>query len=133
MSRTVRRAGFTILEAAVALVIVGMVGVATLSAFAAQTRTAEQAQRGREFVALAKHQLAHVELLSAEELNALPDSLAAGRFAAPFEHHEWSASANRVTEEDDLFDVHVRVSAGDESYDLHTRLYRPRRRVTTAP
>lgn len=131
MSRAVRRDGFTVLEAAVALMIVGMVTVATLSTFAAQTRAAEQARRGREVVALAKHRLAYVELLAAEDLDVLPDSLARGRFDPPFERYEWTATARRVTGEEGLVEIHVQVSSSEGSYDLRTRLYRPRRRATT--
>lgn len=129
MSRAVRRAGFTVLEAAVALVIVGMVAVATLSTFAAQARAAQQARHGREVVALARHRLAHAELQSADDLDVLPDSIARGRFDPPFEDYEWTTTARPITGEEHLFDVHVRVSSSEASYDLRTRLYRPRRRA----
>lgn len=131
MSRTVRRGGFTVLEAAVALVIVGMVAVATLSTFAAQARAADQVRRGREIVALAKHRLAYLELLVAEELDVLPDSLARGRFDPPFERYEWTATSRLVRGEQDLVDVEVKVSSPQTSYDLHSRLHRPRRRAVT--
>ena len=130
MSAAAKRSGFTILEAAVALVIVGMVAVAMLSAFASQARAAEQVRRGRELVALARHRLAHVELLAAEELDVLPDSLARGRFDPPFERYEWSATARSVPGEAELVDVHVEIRSADGAYDLRTRLYRARRRAT---
>ena len=129
MSRRVRRPGFTILEAAVALVIVGMVAVATLSTFAAQGRAAEQVRRGGEVVALARHRLAHVELLPAEELDVLPDSIARGHFDPPFERYEWKATSRRDRAEEALVEIHVEVTSAETSYDLRTRLYRPRRRA----
>lgn len=114
-----------------ALVIVGMVAVATLSTFAAQARAAEQVRRGREVVALTRHRLAHVELLSAEELDVLPDSLARGRFDPPFDRYEWTATARRLRTDEELVEVHVQVTSAETEYDLRTRLYRPRRRAAT--
>ena len=125
----VRRDGFTVLEAVVALVIVGMVAVAALSTFAAQARAADQVRRSQEIVALARHRLAHVELLAAEELDVLPDSIARGRFDPPFDRYEWKTTTRRASIDEELLDVHVQVMSAETEYDLRTRFHRPRRRT----
>ncbi len=120
-----RRAGFTLLEAAVSLAIIGIVAIGALEAFAAESRAARQARLATPAVAVAAEQLARLELLDASRLTALPDSLRAGRMNDGGESYEWRASVARVAQEPDLFSLHVEVRWVAGSYALTTRAYRP--------
>ena len=118
------RAGFTLLEAAIAVVIIGMAAAAVLSSFGTTLRTSARARRALEAEALGGQRLAYVELLSNAELSHLPDSASHGRFPAPFEEYGWEATSNAVRGDDGLFDVRVEVTWSDGRYALPTRLYR---------
>jgi type II secretion system protein I len=117
--------GFTLLEAVIALAIIGTAAVAALASVGAEMRTAERAQRYAEAEVLAHDRLARLELLAPEELRRLPDSLARGRFHPPLAAYTWTASTRPVVGERFLEDVIVRVDWESGSYALHTRLYRP--------
>jgi type II secretory pathway pseudopilin PulG len=119
------RPGITLLEAAFALVVVGLAAVAVLTAVGAELRTAEQAQRGLEAAALAEHRLARIRPLPHHELRALSDSLARGRFEPPFERYRWEATVRPVRGEPDLMDVVVRIDWESGRYDVRTRAFRP--------
>lgn len=118
--------GFTILEALVALAIVGLAGVAALEALGGELRTAGRSRHAYAVAALAEERLAAVRLLPATELDPIPDSLARGRFTAPFAEYSWTASVRGVSDERDLYDVVVRVEGREAGLDLRTRIYRPR-------
>ena len=123
MSRTVRH-GFLLLEAAVALLIIGLVAGAALELHGAQLRAAG---RGPELVTattLAQDRLAVVRLLEPEQLSPLPDSVSRGRFAAPFAKYRWLTSIAR-TKENDLYDVRVDVTWNGGAIALVTRVYAP--------
>ncbi|HEX2091659.1 MAG TPA: type II secretion system protein [Longimicrobiaceae bacterium] len=121
--------GFTLLEAVVALAILGLASVAALSALAAELRSAERAQRALEAAALAQDRLAALELLSVEDLSPLPDSLRRGRFGAPFTAYAWEAAVREVPGDQGLVDAAVRVEWEGGAYPLHALLYRPRPRT----
>lgn len=125
MSPPVRR-GFLMLEAAVALLVVGLVAGAALELHGAQLRAA---RRGPELVTattLAQDRLAAVRLLEPEQLSRIPDSIANGRFRAPFADYRWRTSAARTKErQDDLYDIRVQVTWSDGAVTLATRLYAP--------
>ena len=125
MSRLGSR-GFTLLEAVVALAILGLASVAALSALAAELGSAERAQRALEAAALAQDRLSTLELLSAEELRSLPDSLRRGRFGAPFAAYAWEAAVRETPGGQGLVDAGVRVEWEGGAYPLHALLYRPR-------
>jgi prepilin-type N-terminal cleavage/methylation domain-containing protein len=118
--------GFSLLEAVVALAIVGLAAVAALGAFAMELRTGGQAARALEAQALAESRLAAVRLLQRSELEPLADSLRNGRFPAPLQAYQWQASSERVPDQEDLFQVAVAVRWNEGDYSLATRLYRPR-------
>lgn len=118
--------GFTLLEAVVALAILGLAVVAALSALSADLRSAERAQRALEAAALAQHRMAVLELLSPEELYSLPNSVARGAFGSPFAGYDWEASVREVPGERDLFDAEVRIGWESGALPLRTRFYRPR-------
>lgn len=119
------RAGFTLLEAVVALAIVGMSAVAVLEAFAAELRTTALASRMVEAQALAEHRLAIAELLGSTELRALPDTMSEGEFPPPMESYRWRMDASPVPGEPDLYDLALSIEWENGSYPLRTRLYRP--------
>jgi prepilin-type N-terminal cleavage/methylation domain-containing protein len=119
------RDGFTLLEAVVALVVLGMAGAAALSALASELRTAARVNEALPAVALARDRVSAIRLLSAEAVAHLPDSLGRGVFEPPFDTYRWEASARVVRDRPDLFDVNVTVEWDTGRYSIWTRLYRP--------
>lgn len=124
------RAAFTLMEVVVAVIIVGMTSVATLSAFATELRTAETSRSALEAASLAEGRIAILELIPAEDLLTLPDSSKGGKFEPPFEYYEWTATVTPVVNEADLFDATVRVTGANGIYAIGTRMYRPVAPVT---
>lgn len=120
-----RRAGFTLLEAAVSLALIGIVAIGALEAFAAEARAARQSLLATPAVAVAAERMARLELLAASTLNALPDSLRAGRFEDGAQSYEWRAAVERVPNEPDLYALNVEVRWDAGSYALTTHAYRP--------
>lgn len=123
--RTTSRDAFTLMEVVVAIIIVGMTAVATLSAFATELRTADISRSALEAASLAESRLALLEVTPAEEILTLPDTSKSGQFEPPFEHYKWTATVNRVVNEADLFDATVRVTWSNGAYAIGTRMYRP--------
>ena len=123
MSRRVRR-GFLLLEAAVALLVVGMVAGAALELYGARMRVARRTPALLVANALAQDRLARVQLLEPEQLRRLPDSLAAGQFAAAFAGYRWQTSVVRMAE-DDLYEARVAVRWADGVFEIATRIHAP--------
>lgn len=119
------RAGFVLMEAVVALAIIGLVSIALLGTTAAQVRTAGKAQRLLTARALAEERLATLRSLHWQELLDVPDSLVAGTFPAPFEAYTWVAEVTPAEDEYELYTVAVVVNAGDEAFRLVTLLHEP--------
>lgn len=119
------RRGFTILEAVVALAIVGLAGVSALEAVGGELRAAERAADAYVASALAQDRLAAVGLLAARDFAHLPDSLRRGAFAPPFGGYRWTATAEPVVGERELYEVTVSIGGDRPSYTLTTRMYRP--------
>jgi prepilin-type N-terminal cleavage/methylation domain-containing protein len=117
--------GFTLLEAVVAMTIIGVVSVAALAAFGADLRAAERAQRMLPAAALAQDGLAALEQLTIGPLAPLPDSLARGRFDPPFEGYSWTATAKRVRPIDQVVELSITVSWATGSFTLTERRYDP--------
>lgn len=120
------RTGFSLMEAMVALTVVGLAAVSMLATVGAELRTASRIRTSLEAHALAEDKLAAVRLLSRDELDRLGDSLRQGQFPAPFQSYRWEASTRETAESKDLFEVAVGIRWEDGSYDLATRLYRPK-------
>jgi type II secretory pathway pseudopilin PulG len=116
------RRAFTLLEAVVALAVVGTSAVAVLSAASADLRFAERGRRALEAEALGEERLAAVTFAAALGAAFLPESLAQGRFAEPFAAYWWNASTSAVDGEPGLSEVAVRVSWDGGEYALRTRL-----------
>jgi len=120
------RRGFTILEAVIALAIVGLAGVAALEALGGELRAADRAGSVSTAAALAQDRLAALTVLPALDLSPLADSLARGAFSEPFADYRWSATVRPALGEADLYDVAVAVAGRGTDYTVATRLYRPR-------
>ena len=118
-----RRLGFTMLEAIVALAIVGMVCVGILGAYGGALRADVIAADRLPLSSLAIERLAVVDL-DAAALERLPDSLARGAFERPYATATWAIDTRRVPQHDGLYDVIVRVHDGADVFTLRTRRYR---------
>ena len=125
------RAGFTMLEAIVALAIVGLVCVGVLGAYGGALRADVAAADRLPLAALAVERLAAVDL-DAGALDHLPDSLARGPFNSPYASASWDIETHRVAQQDGLFDVIVRVRDGLDVFTLQTRRYRADVRTVSA-
>jgi type II secretory pathway pseudopilin PulG len=119
------RAGFTVLEAAVALAIVGVATVGVLGALGAQTRALETARSQLEASALAESMLERLRIADRASLDVLPDSIRRGRFGPPFGAYTWVASTEPVRNERDLMDLSVRVTGPSSEFELRTRRHFP--------
>ena len=118
------RSGFSLLEAVVALAIVGVTAVGALAAVGAELRAADDARTALEAEALAVHRMKTIEMLTAEQLQRVPDSLARGKFEPPFERYRWTVATEPVMGEEGLTEVTVEVEWKTGSFPLRTRLFR---------
>jgi prepilin-type N-terminal cleavage/methylation domain-containing protein len=119
------RSGFSLLEAVVALAIVGVTAVAALASIGAELRAAEDARTALEAEALAVHRMSTLEMLTSAQLQRIPDSLARGIFEPPFERYRWIASSEPVMGEEGLTEVRLDVVWDQGSFPLRTLLFRP--------
>lgn len=125
------RGGFLLLEAVVALAIIGLAAIATLAATAAQVRTADKAAVLLVAEGLAEDRLTSFELLGYEDLGSPPDSLLSGVFPAPFDQFAWRAGVHPTAGEYDLFQVDVVVEGRGEALPLRTLIHRPQPLIAT--
>lgn len=119
-------AGFVLLEAVIALAIIGVVAVGVLAATASQVRTADKAGVLVVARALAEDRITAFRILGFEELQDPPDSLLAGTFPPPFDAFAWTASVVPTEGEHDLFTLEIVTRGRGESLPLTTLLHRPR-------
>src|SRR5688572_8611263 len=126
MCSSAERRGFVLLEAVVALAIVALVAIGLLGATAAQVRTADKAVLLLTARSLAEDRMTMLRLLDHDALSNLPDSLAAGAFAAPFDVYGWTARVEPVQDEYELFTAEVVVHVAEQAYVLRTMLHEPR-------
>ena len=117
------RRGFTMLEAVVALAIIGLVCVGVLGAYGATLRADVVAAERLPLAALAEERIAAMDL-AAGLFERLPDSLARGTFGAPYQTATWETDVGRVRQSEKLYDVTVRVRDGTDVFTLRTRRYR---------
>lgn len=111
------------LEAIVALAIVGLVCVGVLGSYGGAMRADVAAADRLSLATLAAERIAAVDL-EPESLQRLPDSVARGTFAPPYATATWETETRRVDQTDGLYDVVVRVREGTDVYTLRTRRYR---------
>ena len=129
---TADRRGFTLIEAAVAIAIVGLAATAALDAMAASLRATEKARWALQADALARERLHAVAILEGADLESLPDSVAAGRFGSGFEDFEWRTEAKPVSGQLGLYDVRVVVMSAQGTHwvRISTKLALGRRLLT---
>ena len=118
------RRGFLLLEAAVALLMIGLVAGGALELYAAETRAARREPALITATALAQDRLAAIRLLEARQLGHLPDSLARGRFSPPFETYRWRAAVRRAGESD-LYQLRVDIDWSEGTLALATQWFVP--------
>ena len=123
-SRRPRR-GFSLLEAVVALAIVGVTAVAALASVGTELRAADDARTTLEAEALAVYRMSTLEMLTADQLQRIPDSLARGTFDPPFERYRWKAGSEPVLGEAGLTEVQLDIEWNGGSFPLRTLLFRP--------
>lgn len=119
------RRGFTLLEAVVAMAVLGLAGVAALEALGGELRVTERARSATTAAALAQNRLAVLTLLPRSALDPLTGSLARGAFQTPFTDYRWTTTVRPVLGEKDLYDVMVEVTSDAGHISVATRLFRP--------
>jgi len=124
------RHAFVLLEAIVAMTIVGLVSVSVLAMLGTQLRAAGRTRSLLEARALADDRMATLRMLPRNELIDLDDSLRSGRFPVPFERFEWQMESKTIRGENNLFALSVRVRWTDGTYSLDGRVFRPSPRTT---
>ena len=126
------RKGFSLLEAIVALFIVGIAAISALEAVGQQLRAHAVVQRQLEAEALAEYRMSLIQLLFHEEFTSFPDSLSRGRFDEPFERYSWDTRVEQhYDERENLFSVDLTVSWDGGSYSLNNMLYRRPQTLST--
>jgi len=121
-----RRSGFVLLEAVVALAILGVASIVLLQVRAQQIRVATQAHELLTAQALAEDRISAIRMLDYLLLADPPDSLMAGVFPPPFEEFTWTARVDLMEDEYDLFGVEVEVLGPAERFPLRTLMHRAR-------
>ncbi|MCI0432569.1 MAG: type II secretion system GspH family protein [Gemmatimonadetes bacterium] len=121
------RCGFALIEAVVALMMLGLTVAFAMALAGEQLRAVQRGGRLIEARALAEDRLSAVGLSPRADLVRVPDSLARGRFEPPFDTYRWNVACTETRDEVDLFDVKIEVTWEDGAYRLETRLFRPQR------
>lgn len=116
--------GITLFESVAALTIVGLVAISAMETVGAEMRTAERARRALEVEALATQRLDAMDLLTDQELQAIPDSVAAGTFDAPLDEYSWLVESSVVAEQPGVYDIALTISWESGSYPIRTKMYR---------
>jgi len=119
-----RRKGISLLEAVVAIAIVGITSVSALEAVGGDMRTAERARRAIVVEALAGSRLEFMDLLTDRELQALPDSVESGKFPAPLDEYSWKTTSGSVSDQPGVYAVRVTIDWPSGSYVVRTYQYR---------
>ena len=122
--RSRARLGITLFESVAALTIVGLVAISALEAVGAEMRTAERARRALEVEALATQRLDALELLNDQELQAIPDSVAAGKFDEPLDEYSWTIESTPVPEQPGVYDIAMAINWENGTYPIRTKMYR---------
>jgi hypothetical protein len=125
--------GFVLLEAVVALAIISLFAIGLLSMVGAQVRGTDRATVLLLERALAEDRLMAAGMLDNEDLNDLPDSLAAGRFSEPFEDFTWTMKIVPMEEEYDLFTTDVLITGRGYTLPMQKLVHQPRPIVEATP
>ena len=122
-SRSARR-GISLLEAVVAIAIVGMTAISALESVGSGMRTAEKSRRAIEAEALASSRLEFMDLMTETQLQSLPDSVAKGQFDKPLDEYSWTTTSAPVDDQAGVYDVRITVTWPTGTYAIRTYLYR---------
>jgi type II secretory pathway pseudopilin PulG len=123
MRRRARR-GVSLFEAVAALAVVGAVAVSALGAAGGEMRTAARARRALEVEALATSRLDFLTLMSDQQLQNLPDSVAKGTFDPPLDNYKWTTTASPLSTQAGVYDIRISVDWKEGTYALRTYVYR---------
>jgi type II secretory pathway pseudopilin PulG len=118
------RPGISLLEAVVAIAIVGMTAVSALEAAGGDMRAAERSRRAIEAEALATSRLDFMDLLTDRELQALPDSVEEGKFDTPLDEYSWKTTSTPLADQAGVYTIRVTVEWPSGSYTLRSYAYR---------
>lgn len=118
------RRGISLLEAVVAVAIVGITSVSALESVGAGMRAAEKARRATEAEALATSRMDLLEMLTDRELQALPDSVQKGTFPGRLEEYTWTTTSEPVSDQAGVYFVRVKVEWPTGSYAIRSYQYR---------
>jgi len=131
-TRSERRArrGISLLEAVVAIAIVGMTSIAALESVGSGMRTAEKARRMTEAEALATSRMEMLDLLTDRELQALPDSVQKGKFSEPLDEYSWTTTSEPLAGEAGVYAIRITITWPTGTYVIHTNQYRLPRVLT---
>jgi type II secretory pathway pseudopilin PulG len=118
------RSGISLLEAVVAIAVVGMTAVSALESVGAGMRGAEKSRRAIEAAALAQSRLEFLDLMTDRELQTLPDSVESGTFPKPLDEYSWKTTSAPYAEQAGVYDVRITVAWPTGSYAVKTYVYR---------
>lgn len=118
------RRAFSLFEAVVAIAVVGMTAVAALESVGGGMRAADKSRRAVEAEALASSRLEVMDLMTDQQLQSLPDSVAKGQFDKPLDEYAWTTTSAPVGDQAGVYDVRVSVSWPTGEYTLKTYVYR---------
>ena len=122
------RKGISLFEAVAALAIVGVTAVSALSASGAEMRTTARARRALEVEALATSRLDFLALMSDQQLQNLPDSVAKGTFDPPLDGYKWTTTAAPLATQAGIYDIRIEVTwkdgGKDDKYGIESYVYR---------
>jgi len=125
------RRGITLFETVAALAIVSVTAVSALEAVGGELRTAERARRAIETEVLVNARLDFMNLMTDQELQAVPDSVKKGQFDPPLNEYGWETAVTAVAGQAGVYDVQIAITWPKNSYVVHSAQYR-RPPLTTA-
>lgn len=111
--------GFTLIEVAVAVVILAGALVAAMASYGSELRTLSRARDVNVAIELAEDRLAAIRLFARDRLPSLPDSLEDGAFPPPFDRMRWDAEAHALAGSQ-LAEVRVTVAWSTGAHEIST-------------
>jgi len=124
--------GFTLVEAAVALLLLGVALVPLLHSVTAGVRSEGDLAASLNAVPLAESRMEELSLLPPDSVDFYLTTRS-GTFAAPFAGYRWSALLRPVAGSPALVQAAVRVEWAGGGYSLETFFHRPERLPVVKP